>query len=146
VITTEHNINEVPGEMRKKIKKWFKNWSDQYAACSKAVKKYVAKCLELYEAQAKEMQGSLKTYAWESKEKVFSYWALNDVGTCLYILGKANEAAGNKDAAREAYQKLVNEFKFAQCWDPAGWFWKPAEDAEKKLNETGKADKSDKSS
>ncbi len=43
VITTEHNINEVPGEMRKKIKKWFKNWSDQYAACSKAVKKYVVK-------------------------------------------------------------------------------------------------------
>lgn len=98
-----------------------------------AVKKYVAKCLELYEKQAQEMQASLKTYAWESKDKVFSYWALNDVGTSLYILGKAYEQAGNKDEAKKAYLRLTVDFKFAQCWDPGGWFWKPAEDAAEKL-------------
>lgn len=97
------------------------------------VKQYVSKCLELYEAKAKEMQASLSSYAWESKDKVFSYWALNDVGTCLYILGKAHEDAGNFDEARKAYQRLVSDFKFAQCWDPGGWFWKPAEDAQKRL-------------
>lgn len=100
-----------------------------------SVKQYVNKCLELYEAKAKEMQSSLTTYAWESKDKVFSYWALNDVGTCLYVLGKANEDAGNFEEAKKAYQKVVSEFKFAQCWDPGGWFWKPAEDAQKRLKD-----------
>ncbi|OGX26728.1 MAG: hypothetical protein A2787_05390 [Omnitrophica WOR_2 bacterium RIFCSPHIGHO2_01_FULL_48_9] len=97
------------------------------------VKKYVGKCLELYEGKAKEMQASLDAYAWESKDKVFSYWALNDVGTSLYILGKAYEDAGKAEEANKSYERLVKEFKFAQCWDPGGWFWKPAEDAEKRL-------------
>ncbi len=98
-----------------------------------AVQAYVKKVLELYEKQAKEMQASLKMYAWESKEKVFSYWALNDVGTSLYILGKAFEDAGKLPEAKEAYLRLLSEFKYAQCWDPGGWFWKPAEDAQQRL-------------
>ena len=97
------------------------------------VKKYVSKCVELYEGKAKEMQASLDTYAWESKDKVFSYGALNDVGTSLYILGKAYEEAGQPQEAKKAYERLVKEFKFAQCWDPGGWFWKPAEDAQTRL-------------
>ena len=96
---------------------------------------YVNKCLELYTDQAKEMQGTLKEYPWESKEKIFSYWALNDVGTCLFIKGEAYRNAGNTEEAKKAYKKLVDEFSFAQCWDPQGWFWKPAEAAQQKLDE-----------
>ncbi len=96
---------------------------------------YTDKCIELYGDKAREMQDSLTMYAWESKEKVFSYWALNDVGTCLYIKGKALAEAGRTKEAREAYQRLIEDFKFAQCWDPGGWFWKPAEAAGKELNE-----------
>ena len=100
-----------------------------------AVNAYVGKCLELYEPKAKEMQQSLTEYPWETKEKVFSYWALNDVGTCLYIKGEAYRNAGNWEEAKKSFKKLVDEFFYAQCWDPQGWFWKPAEGAKQKLDE-----------
>ena len=96
---------------------------------------YVNKCLELYSDKAKEMQQSLNEYPWESKEKIFSYWALNDVGTCLFIKGEAYKNAGKAAEAKKAYKKLIDEFSFAQCWDPQGWFWKPKEAAEQKLDQ-----------
>ncbi len=98
------------------------------------VEAYVSKCLELYEDKAKEMQKSLTEYAWESKEKIFSYWALNDVGTALFIKGEAYRNAGNKEEAKKAYRKLIDEFSYAQTWDPQGWFWKPAEAAAEKID------------
>ncbi|OGX06564.1 MAG: hypothetical protein A2Z88_00410 [Omnitrophica WOR_2 bacterium GWA2_47_8] len=55
------------------------------------------------------------------------------MGTALYILGKAYEDAGKLEEAKKAYQQLVADFKFAQCWDPGGWFWKPAEEAQTRL-------------
>ena len=100
-----------------------------------AVKVYVAKNLELYEAKATEMQGALTEYPWETNEKVFEYWALNDVGTSLFILGEAYRKAGDVEKAKEAYQRLVKEFFYAQCWDNGGWFWKPAEAAQGKISE-----------
>ncbi|MBF0511022.1 MAG: tetratricopeptide repeat protein [Candidatus Omnitrophica bacterium] len=112
-----------------------KAWASLAANDLEAVKAYVNKTLELYEAKAKEMQASLKEYAWESKEKTFSYWALNDVGTAEFILGEAYQNAGKKDDAAAAYKKVINDFHFAQCWDPNGWFWKPAEAAQQKLAE-----------
>ena len=100
-----------------------------------AVLAYTNKCLELYEAKAKEMQKSLTEYPWESKEKIFSYWALNDVGTCLFIKGEAFRNAGNMDEAKKAYKTLVDGYFYSQCWDPKGWFWKPSEAAQQKLDE-----------
>ncbi|MEI8011035.1 MAG: tetratricopeptide repeat protein [Candidatus Omnitrophota bacterium] len=98
---------------------------------------YHAKLVSVYEAKAKEMQLSMKEYAWESPEKIHSFWALNDVGTGYFILGEANRQAGKKEDAIAAFQKIVSDFGFAQCWDPNGWFWKPAEAAEQKLVELG---------
>ena len=102
-----------------------------------AVNAYVNKCLELYGAKAKEMQESLTEYPWETKEKIFSFWALNDVGTALYIRGEAYRNAGNEEEAKASFKKLVDEYFYAQCWDPQGWFWKPAEAAQQKLDEAG---------
>lgn len=98
---------------------------------------YTNKCMELYGEKAKEMQESLTEYPWESKDKIFSYWALNDVGTCLFIQGEALKNSGKAREAKEAYKKLVDSFYYAQCWDPNGWFWKPAEAAQQKLDEMG---------
>jgi len=100
-----------------------------------AVIAYTNKCLELYVEKAKEMQENLTEYPWESKDKIFSYWALNDVGTCLYIKGEAYRNAGNTEEAQKAFESLVNDFYFAQSWDPSGWFWKPAEAAQSKLDD-----------
>jgi len=96
---------------------------------------YTNKTIQLYEAKAKEMQASLTEYPWESKEKIFSYWALNDVGTSFFIQGEAYKKAGKNKEAKGAYEKVINEFAFAQCWDPQGWFWKPADGAKQKLDE-----------
>ncbi|MFP4473679.1 MAG: tetratricopeptide repeat protein [Candidatus Omnitrophota bacterium] len=110
-----------------------KAWQALNAGDFDAVKAYVDKTRELYAEKAKEMEASLTEYPWESKEEVFEYWALNDVGTALFILGEAYRKSGEIEEAKEAYQTLIDEYHYAQCWDPQGWFWKPAEAAAEKL-------------
>ncbi len=112
-----------------------KSWAALAASDPKSVTAYVSKAVELYGAKAREMQSSLKEYPWESKEKTMSYWALNDVGTALFIEAEAYRNAGKKAEAAAAYKKVINEYFYAQCWDPGGWFWKPAEVAQQKLGE-----------
>ena len=100
---------------------------------------YAKKCVELYEKQALEMQKSLKEPVnGDDKDAVNAKWALNDVGTCLYIVGQANEKQDKNKEALESYKKLAEKFSFAQCWDPQGWFWKPAEAAKERIEELEK--------
>jgi hypothetical protein len=97
---------------------------------------YIGKTVELYEVEAKAMQAALKELPRrESKEDTAKRWALNDVGTSLFIKGEILLKQGNKKAAKEAFDMLAKEFPFAQCWDPKGWFWKPADAAKKRLAE-----------
>ncbi len=112
-----------------------KAWEALSADKPDDVLSYAGKCLELYESKAKEMQASLTEYPWESKDKIFSYWALNDVGTCLFIKGEALKKSGKAAEAVAAYQKLINEYSYAQSWDPQGWFWKPSEGAQRAIDE-----------
>jgi hypothetical protein len=93
----------------------------------------------MYNDQAKKMQSSLTEYPWETKEKIFSYWALNDVGTSLFIQAEALKRQGKGEEAKPIFEKLVNEYYYAQCWDPKGWFWKPAEAAQQALDELGES-------
>lgn len=98
--------------------------------------KYVDKCIELYMEQAKKMQSELKDYvSADNSEKVSSYWALNDVGTCLFIKGQALIKKGDKKGAVAVFKQLTDALKYAQCWDDNGWFWKPAEAAKKMIVE-----------
>lgn len=110
-----------------------KAWAALAANDLDQVLAYVNKASDLYAKKAKEMQASLTEYPWESKEKIFSFWALNDVGTGYFILGEAYKAAGKTKEAQEAYKKLIDEYSYSQCWDPQGWFWKPAEAAQEKI-------------
>jgi len=112
-----------------------KAWAALAANDVKGVEAYVNKAVDMYGGKAKDMQAALKEYPWESKDKIFSNWALNDVGTALFILGEAYQNAGKKDQATSTYKRVINEFFYAQCWDPGGWFWKPAEAAQQKIGE-----------
>jgi len=114
-----------------------KAWNALEANKSDEVSAYVNKVIELYSSKARDMQNSLTEYPWESKDKIFEFWALNDVGTALYIQGEALRKAGKGAEAKKAYQKLVDQYYYAQCWDPKGWFWKPAEAAQQALDELG---------
>jgi hypothetical protein len=108
-----------------------KAWQALEAGKHAEVDGYAAKCIELYEVKALEMQKGLTEAA--PKEKANEYWALNDVGTCYYIRGQSKEARGKKEEAMADYKTLVEKLSFAQCWDTKGWFWKPADAAKDKL-------------
>jgi len=110
-------------------KAWGALNSKDYAS----VTAYANKCIDLYKTQAVQMQGTLKEAA--PKDSASQYWALNDVGSCYFILGKALDDQGDKKGATAAYKFLVDNLSFAQCWDPQGWFWKPADAARKRLAE-----------
>lgn len=88
---------------------------------------YAKKCFELYKQPAAEMQAGLDDYVEGTDEEVFSYWALNDVSTSLFIQAKSLIALDRTDEAAAVIKELVDNYTFGQCWDPSGWFWKPAE-------------------
>lgn len=96
-----------------------------------AARAVIERCQSLYGAQAAEMQSKLT--ALPDKENGHQAWALNDVGTCTFLLGKVAEAEGKKDEAKAAYQKVVEAYPYAQCWDKQGWFWQPAVAAKERL-------------
>ncbi len=109
-----------------------KAWQALDAKDYKGVDIYTKKCIELYEAEAKKQQASLTEFA--PKEKAFNYWALNDVTTCYFILGESLLSQKRYPEAKAAFDRVVNDFGFAQCWDPKGWFWKVAVGARGRLN------------
>ncbi len=109
-----------------------KAWGALNAKDYYAVELYTGKCIDLFEKNAIEQQASLSDYpdtkVDENNNGVIDvhekYWALNDVGTCHFILGKALAEQGKQDEAKKHFDKIINELSYAQCWDPQGWFWK----------------------
>ncbi len=83
-----------------------------------AVAAYTDKCITLYKDTAVQQQGSLKEAA--DKDSAATYWALNDVGTCYFIAGKALDDKGDKKSAIAAYKFPVDNLSFAQCLTPKG--------------------------
>ncbi len=90
------------------------------------------KCIAQFKPQALAMQKALTAPTTE-KEETFKQWALNDVGTCYFIQGKAQEESGKQKEATESYKFLADNLPFAQCWDTKGWFWKPADAAKERI-------------
>lgn len=93
---------------------------------------YAQKCITLYATEADKQQASLTTFA--AKDQAFNYWALNDVGTAYFILGEAYMKNQEWKKASESYQIIIDKYGYSQCWDPRGWFWKPAVASRGKLN------------
>jgi tetratricopeptide (TPR) repeat protein len=114
-----------------------KAWDSLNKGDHKAVQIYAKKCIELYEPKAVEQQASLTDFA--PKEKAFDYWALNDVATSYFILGKSHLEQGNVKEAQAAFNLVIEKFSYAQCWDPQGWFWKVAQGASDRLSTMGTA-------
>jgi len=110
-----------------------KAWGALSQGDIEAVLAYTNKCLELYSEQARKMQKSMDGYAEGSNDKIFSYWALNDIATALFIQGEAYRQADMKDEAKEVYSIIIDDYFYGQTWDPKGWFWKPADAAKEKV-------------
>ena len=112
-----------------------KAWEALSSGDHELVMTYTNKCIEMYMAKAKEMQASLSAMPTGSQAEVSKFWALNDVGTCLFIQGQTLQKNGHKEAAVKTFKQLVDELKYAQTWDTNGWFWSPAGAAKKTLVE-----------
>ena len=115
-----------------------KAWHALGAKDLESVEAYTAKCIDLYSAEAKKQQkknadGTERT-AYEPKETAFNPWALNDVGTCHFIRGEAYMNEKDWIKAEKEFQTILDKCSYAQCWDPKGWFWKPAVGARGRLN------------
>ena len=55
-----------------------------------------------------------------------------------FIKGEAYIAEQKYKEAKKVFRIIIRKYRFAQCWDPAGWFWKVAEAAEKRIEEIGR--------
>jgi tetratricopeptide (TPR) repeat protein len=91
----------------------------------------IERCKSLFGEKASEMQISLSVVPGPDTAKDF--WALNDVGTCVFILGKVYEGEGKSAEAITAYQEVIKSYPMSQCWDKQGWYWQPAVAAKERL-------------
>ena len=87
--------------------------------------------IRIWGPQARRSNNQLKGYA--PTKEAQKYGSLNEVGLSLLLKGDALSKKGDKAGAKKAYQTLLDQYTYAQVWDPKGWFWKPAEEARKKL-------------
>jgi tetratricopeptide (TPR) repeat protein len=107
-----------------------KAWQALADKNTEAVLVYTNKCIDMYGPAAAKMQAGLTEYPSGEAQNVFSYWAVNDIATSLYIQGEAYRKAKEIDKAKAAYQRVINEFSYGQAYDPGSkTFWKPAEAA-----------------
>ncbi len=101
------------------------DWDDVVMQADRAVK--------VWGQQAKLINRGLNAHPKGDDVKKFAN--LNEVGTCLWIKAEALRLQGDKAGAVVAYKQLVGDYKYAQCWDNQGWWWKPAEVAVIKIDE-----------
>ena len=106
-------------------------WDALAAKDFATAKAKIERCKSLFGEKASEMQTSLSVVPGPDTAKDF--WALNDVGTCSFILGKVYEAEGKSAEAITAYEKVIKEYPMSQCWDKQGWYWQPAVAAKERL-------------
>lgn len=98
---------------------------------------YAEKCVEMYEKEAKESADKMRGFVGFGHEDDYSI--VNDVATSHYIMGEAYMRMGNTDQALKEFKLVIQEYPYAQCWDPKGWFWKVAEVSKKNIEKIDKA-------
>ena len=89
-------------------------------------------CDSRFSLRAKKQQSMLKALA--PPEKAFNYSALNDVATCLFLKGRALRELKRPTEAKTVFKEIIREYRFAQCWDPKGWFWGVANASQDQIN------------
>ena len=101
-----------------------------------AVWAYTQKCIDLYESEAERLQTSLN--AFPPSDKQSAYDVLNNVGTCYFIRAESLMRQEKWEEALGAFGFVVDNFKYAQCWDPRGWFWKVAQVSQESIDKINK--------
>lgn len=66
----------------------------------------------------------------------FEYWALNDAGECLFLIGEAYRLQGKNDQANKYYQRVIKEFPDSFGGTTTKDVWKVKEAAEAMINKS----------
>ena len=89
---------------------------------------FAQKIIDRFSATAASMQNSLHGYP-VSRKKIFTYKPLNLVATALFWQGFAYLQMNRKQEAKAAWEHLIKDFYYGQCWDPSGFMVKPSLEA-----------------
>lgn len=87
-----------------------------------------AACLKHYGYQADLQEASLVDFP--PRNEADQYKLLNDVATCAFIRAEAHMKTGKTAEALQQFQHIIDSYKFAQAWDPRGWYWSVSEKSE----------------
>jgi len=111
-----------------------RKWDDAFRIASE--------CIEQFGAQAEREQQRLTRdnvplppvgkVAPDVRDRILERGLLNDVAACYYIKGEAAMSLSRRDDAKRAYA-AATRLPHARVYDPAGFFWSPAEAAEARL-------------
>jgi tetratricopeptide (TPR) repeat protein len=107
-------------------------WENLAQKDYEGVSAYVRKCLEMYEPKAREMAAGMKSFSRPGREDDFDL--VNDVATSHYIMGEAYMKLGRQEDALKEFNYVIDNYPYALCWDPKGWFWKVAEVSKKNID------------
>jgi len=88
--------------------------------------------LDLYGDEAKLLQKALSGFPARGDEEL--YKPLNDVGTVLFIEAEALMNNGRTQEALQKFQHIIENYSWAQAWDPRGWYWSVAEKSQASIN------------
>jgi tetratricopeptide (TPR) repeat protein len=93
---------------------------------------FAKKCIDLYLESAKQQQKEITKMP--QANFIPYYWAVNDVGTCCFILGEIYTKQNKISDAVKMFETVVNDIYYSQCWDPKGWYWQVAAVCRDRLN------------
>lgn len=117
---------------------WAALIAGEYQTASAKAAECIAKC----ETVANQIEARLEsekvvlpkgTVSAADRNRIAKYQVLNDVATCLWIKGQAEEKLGHKAEARKAYTQAT-KYSQARSARPTGEsFWSPADKASERL-------------
>ncbi len=88
--------------------------------------KLTNECVQEFGEEAQKLESQLNGFPIRGQEK--GYQSLNDVATCLFIQAEALMSNGQGEEAQAVFQKVIDNYRWAQAWDPSrGTFWSVAE-------------------
>ena len=99
-----------------------KAWEAHGKKDVEATFKYTQQLVDLYKEEADKQQTTLKTLP-KGTNEISAVQVLNDVGTAYFIQGESYRDQGKKEESIKAFKMVVDNYYYAQAWDPRGWFW-----------------------
>jgi len=102
-----------------------KNYEEVFAATQEVI--------DAYKDKAEIEQASLQGFP-KSKQEIETVQDLNDVATAFFVQGESYREQRKTEEAITSFKTVVENYGYAQAWDPRGWYYKIAEVAQEGID------------